>query len=87
LTAPGHRGRSEGSRLLLAALQETTTRDAARVLGVSHVAVVLWCSGLRRPSYYARMAVLRVFGVDPGAWDRPPVPTGIGASELVTTVT
>lgn len=84
---PVYHGRSEGSRLLLAVLRQATTRETARRLGVDHSSVVKWVSGARSPSWHARVAIARVLGIDPHAWDRPPVLAILAAPELVTRVT
>lgn len=76
--------RSEGRRLLVAALAHWTQRALARRLGVSHGLVGMWASGERVPVMYAdRYALERLLGIAMPLWDEPAqVLTRLGSAGL-----
>lgn len=72
---------TEGRKLLLAVLQNTTQRAVADRIGVSQPAVASWVRGrgAKQPAYTARKALLAAYGIALDAWDYRPVSVGIAA--------
>ena len=69
----GRHGLSEGGRLLWQAMGDRgLTQEAARVqIGAAVGQIGRWIRGDGLPSGKARGALLRLFAIDPEAWDKP----------------
>lgn len=60
---------TRGRRSLIAVLQRTTGREVAARVGVAKQTVSDWVRGINKPRRDARLALQRLYGISPAAWD------------------
>lgn len=60
---------TEGARRLLREVESLTTTIVGQRIGVSQVAVSLWCRGVTRPAHGHRVALESIFFIPCDAWD------------------